>query len=359
MTDRFRKILIVGQRGCGKSTILHKVAERLRETYHIVFYEEETERHLNVRELDVEPVDVLLAIYLQVLESARELPKTKNLYDKLVAGPFKSLMAFLTNVEITTEIISFKLRSEKESREAIRAGLHKQMKQLQENLATACQEIQTVTKKEVLVIFDGLDKLSKEVATQVFFKDSQTLIDPRVKIVYAFPLHAYYHNDFATLASCEIEYIPSIAFSTKDGVEIEESKESLRKVVLKRIDASLLEMEALDYLIQMSGGVLRHLTQLMQKSCFLAKREEKITRAIAEQAVDNFMWDFNRLFDFPLYMQNVIMIAQTKQRDTVSNDALTYLLHYLFVLEYRHGMRWYNLHPVLHQLLQKLGKTNA
>jgi GTPase SAR1 family protein len=360
MTDRFRKILIVGQRGCGKSTILHKVAEHLRDAYHIVFYEEETERHLNVRELDVEPVDVLLAIYLQVLESAKELPKTKSLYDKLVAGPFKSLMAFLSNVEITTEIISFKLRSERESREAIRVGLHKQMKQLQENLATACQEIQTVTGREVLVIFDGLDKLSKEVATQVFFRDSQTLIDPRVKIVYAFPLHAYYHNDFATIASCEIESIPSITFSTQDGVEIETLKESLRKVVLKRIDASLIEMAALDYLIQMSGGVLRHLIQLMQKTCFLAKREEQITRAIAEQAVNNFMWEFNRLFDFPIYTQNVIMIAQTKQRDAVSNDALTYLLHYLFVLEYQHeGMRWYNLHPVLHQLLQKLGKTNA
>ncbi len=366
ITERFRKILIVGQRGCGKSTILHKVKENLRNTYHVVFYEEETEKRLNIRELDVEPVDILLAIYLQVLQSAEKLPKTKSSSNTLLDS-FKRLMAFLGKKEIEEvnliEIISFKLRSEKESREAIREGLHKQMKQLQDNLSTACQEIQNATGKEVLVIFDGLDKLASDVATQVFFRDYQTLNDPQVKIVYTFPLHAYYHNDFDTISrGYTTQPISSITLTTPEGQEIKALRESLRKVVLKRIDVSLIETEALDYLIQMSGGVLRDLIKFMQDTCLLAKQkqEEKITRAIAEMAVNNLLREFNRLFDFPKYTQDVTAIVQTKQRDAVRNDALIYLLHYLFVLEYQHDQtQWFDIHPVLHQLLQKLGKING
>lgn len=42
MTERYRKILLIGHRGCGKSTILHKVAEELKKQYHIVFLQRRT-----------------------------------------------------------------------------------------------------------------------------------------------------------------------------------------------------------------------------------------------------------------------------------------------------------------------------
>ncbi len=39
ITERFKKkILIIGHRGCGKSTILNKVAENLKDEYHIVSF---------------------------------------------------------------------------------------------------------------------------------------------------------------------------------------------------------------------------------------------------------------------------------------------------------------------------------
>ena len=38
ISERFRKMLVIGHRGCGKSTILNKVAEELRNDFHIVSF---------------------------------------------------------------------------------------------------------------------------------------------------------------------------------------------------------------------------------------------------------------------------------------------------------------------------------
>ncbi|MCP5107230.1 MAG: hypothetical protein GY950_27835, partial [bacterium] len=38
ITEKFRKILIIGHTGCGKSTILNKVAEELEDKYHVVTF---------------------------------------------------------------------------------------------------------------------------------------------------------------------------------------------------------------------------------------------------------------------------------------------------------------------------------
>jgi len=60
ITERFRKMLVIGHRGCGKSTILNKVAEELDNSYHIVSFSAASVLNM----MDVETVDILLAIHL-------------------------------------------------------------------------------------------------------------------------------------------------------------------------------------------------------------------------------------------------------------------------------------------------------
>ncbi len=70
ISERFRKLLVIGHRGCGKSTILNKVAEELRNNFHIVSFSAAETLNMN----DVETIDILISIsiYLQLINSMNE-----------------------------------------------------------------------------------------------------------------------------------------------------------------------------------------------------------------------------------------------------------------------------------------------
>jgi len=58
ITERFKKMLVIGHRGCGKSTILNKVAEELKNDYHVVSFSAAE----NINMMDVETVDIVLGV---------------------------------------------------------------------------------------------------------------------------------------------------------------------------------------------------------------------------------------------------------------------------------------------------------
>jgi energy-coupling factor transporter ATP-binding protein EcfA2 len=193
ITERFKKMLVIGHRGCGKSTIFNMVAEDLRDKYHVVAFSAADVINM----MDVEVVDILLGTYLQVLESV-DLKKDSKFSERLLK-PFKALMEFFSKdiKEMNIlEIISVKFQVEPESRDTIRQGLRHQMDTLQKNLSNACDEIHKATEKNVLVIIDDLDKLETKFAERIFYANSDLLILPQAKIVYTFPLDTYYCSDF-------------------------------------------------------------------------------------------------------------------------------------------------------------------
>jgi signal recognition particle GTPase len=69
ITERFRKILIIGHTGCGKSTILNKVAEELKDQYHVVAFSVADKLNL----MDIETIDILTTIYLQLICSLKDM----------------------------------------------------------------------------------------------------------------------------------------------------------------------------------------------------------------------------------------------------------------------------------------------
>ncbi|MDM8564276.1 AAA family ATPase [Candidatus Halobeggiatoa sp. HSG11] len=350
ITDRFKKMLVIGHRGCGKSTILNMVADDLRNDYHVVAFSAADVINM----MDVEVVDILLGTYLQVLESIEKKP---NLSDKLLK-PFKGLMNFFSKdiqgINVL-EFISIKFQVEPESRDNIRQGLRNQMDVLQKNLSNACDEIHKATKRDVLIIIDDLDKLDNKFAERIFYANSELLILPQAKIIYTFPLDTYYCSDFIKIRDrYEDQFISLVNIKNFAGETLENSQQALVKLILRRIDKNLITEEAMQYLISMSGGLLRDLIKFMQDACKLAivDKLEKIERATVEKAVNTHVNDYYRVFDFSKYAESVQRIADTKK--TIDNDTLVYLLRYLFVLEYRYEQRlWYDVHPCLSKAVEK------
>lgn len=352
ITDRFKKMLIIGHRGCGKSTILNKVADELKKEYHIVSFSAADVINM----VDAQTVDILLATYLQVLESV-EVEAFKPLFDKFdeLAELFKKEVNLKETGVNLLGFLSFKFKVEPEARSAIRKRLFDQINKLQMNLSEACNQIQERTKKDVLIIIDDLDKLDTEIAERIFFENFFMLTVPEAKIVYTFPLDTYYCDTYIRISdrydACFIPLVNLYSSTTNDYLE--ESWQSLKKLILLRISRELITEDALKYVIDMSGGLLRDLVKFMQQACKLAivEKSDVINKEISEDSVNEYINDYYRVFDFPKFAEKVISIAKTKQK--VDNETLVYLLRYLFVLEYRHGKKlWYDAHPCMTKALE-------
>jgi cellulose biosynthesis protein BcsQ/energy-coupling factor transporter ATP-binding protein EcfA2 len=192
MTERFQKMLVIGHRGCGKSTILNKVAEELQNDYHVVAFS--IADFVNM--MDVEAVDILLETYLQVLQSVEKLGEFDNLRQS-----FRHFFKLFSKNDFKLEKVSllyiaFKFKVEPDFRATIREGLRNQIDALQQNISEACHHIHQRKGKDVLIIIDDLDKLETQFAERVFYANSDLLLLPDAKIVYTFPLDTYYHIDF-------------------------------------------------------------------------------------------------------------------------------------------------------------------
>ncbi|MDM8540753.1 AAA family ATPase [Desulfococcaceae bacterium HSG9] len=364
ISERFKKILIIGHRGCGKSTILNKVAEDLQNEYHIVSFSVTEE--LNI--MDVEAIDILMVIYLQLINSIKSNEihgvKDNNDWKEQVLKPFEKLIS--QNLKIKEaegaisllKIVSFKIKVEPESRDAIRKGFKKQLQRLQQNISDACKEISKLKKKDMLVIIDDLDKLQDEEACdKIFFKETHLLSKLESKIIFTFPLFAYYSPAFRLISDqFDNKFIQLVNLYDIDENIKESSMTILKKLVLKRIDPKHVSDEAMQYLIDKSGGLLRDLILFMQNACKIVidKEASVINDEIVQKVIHDKINEYNRIFNFPGYKDKVKQIIQDKNKEGTKNDDVIYLLRYLFVMEYGSAgeKSWYDAHPCLKACLE-------
>lgn len=357
ITEKFGKILIIGHTGCGKSTILNKVAEELKDQYHVVAFSVANELNM----MDIETIDILTTIYLQLIYSLNEEGKG-------IESILKSFGDLVEKIKVNLKVeekginllksISFKIKVDSESRDAIRNEFRKQVETIQQNISKVCAEIRDKTKKDILIIIDDLDKLKDEDLTEkIFFKEDHMLIMPEAKIIFTFPLATYYSSGFVHITEkFSHEFIRLVNLYDIDKNYLESSLAILKKLVLKRIEKTLISDEALKYLIDHSGGLLRDLIKFMQDACKIVIDRElpNIDNETAKKVIRDKTNEYHRLFDFPRYESEVKKIIETQNKFAVENKTLVYLLRYLFILEYgRQGEQtWYDAHPCLKSLVR-------
>jgi energy-coupling factor transporter ATP-binding protein EcfA2 len=357
ITEKFRKILIIGHTGCGKSTILNKVAVELTGRYHVVAFSVADKLNL----MDIETIDILTTIYLQLIYSLKDMQQGIEGILKSFGELVKNIKNKLNLEEVEfklLESISFKIKVESESRDVIRAELKKQVGTIQKNISDVFDEIRKKSDKDILIIIDDLDKLKDEDLTEkIFFKETHMITMPKAKIIFTFPLATYYSEGFVHITDkFSHEFIRLVNMYDIENNYQNSSFNTLRKLVLKRIDEKLISTEALKYLIDHSGGLLRDLIKFMQDACKIVidRNLSSINEETSKKVIQDKVNEYGRLFDFPRYENEVKKIIETQNKIAIDNKTLVYLLRYLFILEYgRHGEQtWYDAHPCLRQLLR-------
>ncbi len=373
------KLIFTGHRGCGKSTLLGQFAQQMREQQNLFVVGFSIADMVEMS--DVNHVNILYAVALRLLEKAAEANVPISAETKAdLLGWFTKTKSTIYNQQIQEQLsiganlfnfFTGKLQTEKAFREEIKETYQNSVSDLANQIDRIATAVQIATKQEVLVVIDDLDKLDLPLVRAIFQDNINSLYLPNIRIVFTIPIAVIRETKLmdSIKTRSKVIQLPVTKFFHRvdahepDAKPIEENIEMLETVLKRRIPAELIEPAAMRKLVLLSGGVLREMVRLGQeccRECLLVLDMEpeqatgKIDGEILERAARNLRIEFAR----PLGMKLLEVLKQTYQNfdpeDANSEDFLE-LLHGLYVLEYENAELWYDLHPLVQDLMRRKG----
>ena len=274
------RILFYGHRDCGKSTELNKLLAELGGRFLAVQFS--VEENMNMAAACAE--DLLLLICERILQRAQE---AKLDVDEAVLGEVSDY--FTETVKTTgTErgtgaslaagakaespsLLSSLLGLFGQFRGEIRYNAHSDTttvarlrKRPADLVAQTNAVIQAIRERlpagqQLLVIVEDLDKLDLARARPMFVENAALLASVTTNIIYTVPVFLFHSPDVGQFRPHfdEVYGLPMIKVREPGGDTPAQGAEVIKRIVRQRVDASLIEDDALDLLVEKTGGVLR------------------------------------------------------------------------------------------------------
>ncbi len=370
------KFLFVGHTGCGKSTELFRLAtliengtgrqEFLRQSFLPIQY--------SVSEVvglyNIEFVDIALSIILGIYKEMERLgymvddSPARRVYDWLYqSNPTAATDMTMSDSGLDFELglgslirlIDVRLKSEGEVRESIRARIRKYVPELINLINQVIYEVSSITGKHILLIIDDLDKIQPlDAALNIFREHVKSLASFDCFAIYTAPISLLYDAASKHIGQfLEVHYMPMFRVHMKDGSpEPPEAPDvsTLREIIYRRVHADLFEDEVIDTAIQMTGGILRELIRVI-RGCSVYCEEygiSKITHNVLQFQRNKLKSEYYRMLEHDDYKW-LRRVKQTKSRADVNMRHLESLC----VLYYPNGKGWFDVHPVVTELLEE------
>jgi hypothetical protein len=282
---------IAGQRGNGKSTILNNLKNKNKD------FEDSYEiRHIQAMEVfdisEVDIVDILLVIGFDLIDNNKlDGAKTKELRDKFAdklqelqelssgelekisseakstlkqgaaEGTLSTKASFFSYFSADSKLSAI-YKTDKHIREEAKKRYRFKTKDLLDTINSLIDEYKKLANspKEILLILDGLERLSNIENTDKIFKEDISLLrDVKCFKIITMPLYLKELID--------INDVKPIDFT----MEIKEGKikniENLKLIVEKRLqNKELITPEAMNLAVKMSGGNIRQLLEILQRA---------------------------------------------------------------------------------------------
>ena len=373
--------LFTGHIGCGKSTELFRLKDKLeKQGYHVVYFESSEDLDMG----DVDISDILLAIARQVSES---MEQTKI---KIKPGYFQKLFTEVsevlqTPIELSTEAelsvgiakITAKTKNSPKLRSQLRQYLEPRTSTIlesinQELLERANVELKRRDKKGLVVIVDNLDRVDNSPKSwgrtqpeYLFVDRGEQLRKLNCHVVYTIPLTLMFSNDYGRLSSrfgVKPKILPMVPVQirckkpTMEPNDYEPGMALLREMVLARAFPEIpsqqrLELipilfdtpETLDRLCRISGGHMRRLLMLLY-SC-LQQEDPPFSSECLENVIQEYRDDLIRAITADEW--ELLFKVVQHQKVTGEEECQT-LLRSMFVFEYRDkNGHWFGINPLL------------
>ena len=359
------KLLFTGHRGSGKTTTLNRLVSRLDDRFFIVNY--------NVLELlddtDITYVDVIFSIFAKMLEKAQKddikfgdnlnkraerwsnsIIKTIIEDDSVHIGAGFNLPLYFIN-------ILGRMKSETTTRTEIRKEIEPRVSELINIINDTIAEIE-LGGKQVLIIIDNLEKIDPTKALSLFYCHAAQLTQPLCKIIYTFPISLKSSEKFMQI---KINFSDDI---NHPNIKIHEKREPdhpdpvgrgfMKDIVSKRVSTDLFESDVLEYIIDMSGGLVREYIRIIRDAAVKAitKRKTSISMDVAIDVVNGL----KNTYKAQLSDEDYIVLQEVCRTNDIKRDEkLVGLLHNLSVLEYKNGDIWCDLNPIVRSILDEKG----
>ena len=373
------KMVFAGHRGCGKSTLLKSFAVEMQKRHFVLFFS-----IADVIELsDINHINILYAISLMLLSKATQAGV------KIPEQTQKSLVEWLITTRTQTatqelkselgvggdvfKLLTAKLKQEESFRDEIKQTYERKVSELVEKANQVAGYIQAATQKPVLVVIDDLDKLDLHLVEAIYRNNIKSLFSPQFRIVFTIPVSAL--QDPIVMGSLTSEgivrvqqfpvskFFPKAESRNPEAEPIATTFKTFSEVLGKRIPAGLIDPTTAKRLVLHSGGVIRELVRIARECCTecmvrLESEPDRQTVTIDDEiltiALRNLRNDFARQLGASLY-QGLVRVYQTQAQLDLDGDreAFAKLLHSLCVLEYQNDDLWYDVHPIVADLLRR------
>ncbi|MGV0024699.1 P-loop NTPase fold protein [Phormidesmis priestleyi] len=370
------KIIFSGHRGCGKSTLLAEFSRSplLGDGYFVVLFSIAQVIEMS----DVDHINILFAIALNLMVEAEKnqveiLKSTQDAiyqwFAEQTTTDFKELKGEAKAGINLLDIVSLQLQTNAGVRKEIKQKFERNTSELVSQLNIIAATLQAATKKTILVIIDDLDKLELSVVRPIFRDSIKTLCLPGFHIIYTIPMATLRDKEILPVLETETNNqmvrMPVLKLFKQEeshnpsAVPKAEVMDTLCEILHKRIPDRLLDRQTAEKMIVYSGGVLRELIRIANECCRICLRlirrdltqPIKIDEAILEEAVNKLRNDFALRLGKVDYEILPKIYTEFMPDDPTQKEFLD-LLHGLHVLEYRNRRDWYDVHPIVVELLR-------
>lgn len=382
--------LISGHRGCGKSTELLRLADRLeKEKFLVVYFAADDDIDMG----DLVYTDLLLSMIKRLERTLSEkgisiderLSKGIMMWfaevvygwkdESAIAADLKTEFELGLNVPSPLPIIAKllarmtgQIKTGHEIRKDIRLKLDPQVyaliERINEFIRAALPEIKKKGYRDLVLIIDNLDRIVLRVLDEktgrtthdaLYLEHAEQLKALDAHVVYTVPISMFYSIKATQLSGAfpNYEILPMIKVQEEDGSVCEEGIELLTQVAEKRIDLkSLFGEDVVDFLAGKSGGMLRDFIRLLGYAIELAQaggKKAPVSQAVAEKAFRRLVNEYGRMVpDEHLDLLARVAISKHVKNDTPHQA----MLYNLSVLEYLNGERWCDVHPAVRELAE-------
>lgn len=372
-----KAFLLLGHRGCGKSTELNRMSQRLRDEGYMV---RTVSCGMDLDLFNVVYSDLFILMGEALMEMAQE--SGGSIHEDVLAsivrfwdeGTEISISQRIEEVNAESGIeagtsgilarilnVFMKIKADLKYNEETRNEYRKKMMvRSSEWVKLLNQVAETIAGnnggKYPIIIFEDLDKLNPEDAWKVFYNYVAILTGMSFPVVYTFPVGLSYDKRFSALeAYFEVKTLPMIKIETMKGEPFCEGIESVREIVVKRACLDIFEDGVLEELIHYTGGSLRDLFHAINTSAKRAERRNSdvISAEDAQRALSELETSLTRRIEKNDY-GFLLNIYNGNKEMIEDKEMLLKMLQASAVLEYN-GKRWHNIHPLIARFFKEQG----
>jgi energy-coupling factor transporter ATP-binding protein EcfA2 len=365
------KLLVAGQPGCGKTTLLVSLAQTLRRQGRLVAFIN-LEAQTSVQDLG--SVEMHLAAAAELLAEAGGggvaiTTDTLAACGAWIGAVFGAPPA--AELGAVTGALRRQLSIVREDR-VLREELRRVVKRdpVMDPVELVVRILADLVERRPVVVLDGLDKLPPENARTTFLDDKKTpMVGAPGAAILTIPLSVVYEPEFNRLGerynNARSAVLPAVRLwnfdpGSRKCVRSDKGVEILKRIVEARvapIDPGILAPDAVERAIVGSAGNIRELARLVQASIIkaLMRDGDVIEAQDIEAAIADWRESLRRGYEarFLPILQKVRDEHQLDDANKVS-EVCKRLLYGLWVIEYRNGDVWYSLPDPVEQLLWRL-----